>query len=128
VTEPLASDGDGCDLYTGFYIGDLALKNEILFRMGKSKDPNWIDMGGQSTDIDASEAATNKLDSIGFAGGIDWTVSHSGANLGPTEYNKGDASRQTCMEFFGDKPCSPPSVKYVCNFAREEIDDAILSA
>lgn len=79
------------DLYTGFFIGDLALRNEILFRMGKSKDPNWIDLGGQV--YSDSEAATNKLDSIGFAGGIDWTVSHAGAPLGPTEYNEGTVSR-----------------------------------
>ena len=79
------------DLYTGFFLGDLAFRNEVLFRMGKSKDPNWIDMGGRR--YDDSGLATNKLDSIAFAGGIDWTVSHSGAALGPTEYNKGDASR-----------------------------------
>lgn len=79
------------DLYTGFFIGDLAFRNEILFRMGKSKDPNWIDLGGQV--YSDGEAATNKLDSIGFAGGIDWTVSHAGAPLGPTEYNEGTLSR-----------------------------------
>ncbi len=80
------------DLYTAFFVGDLTIRNEVLFRMGKSKDPSFIDLGGQVRD-DGGEVATNKLDSIGFAGGIDWTVSHAGAALGPVEYNEGTLSR-----------------------------------
>lgn len=90
------------DLYTGFFIGDLALKNEILFRMGKSKDPNWVDLGGRI--YSDGEAATNRLDSIGFAGGIDWTVSHAGAALGPVEYNQGTASRHVIFMNYAYAP------------------------
>jgi hypothetical protein len=79
------------DLYTGFYFLDLALKNEFLFRMGRSGDPNWQMLGGARDD--GSDPAVNKLDSIGFAGALEWTASRSGAPLGPTEYNQGDASR-----------------------------------
>ena len=80
------------DLYTGFYLGDLALKNEILFRMGKSKDPNWQRLGGQRYD-DNGDPATNRLDAIAFAGTLEWTLARGGANIGPTEFHRGDASR-----------------------------------
>lgn len=79
------------DLYTGFFFSDLSLRNEILFRMGKSADPNWISYGGKRDD--GGRPAINKLDSIGIAGEADWTISRSGAAIGPADYNKGDASR-----------------------------------
>ena len=79
------------DLYTGFFFNDLSLRNEILFRMGKSGDPNWQAMGGE--DFDGGNPAVNKLDSIGLAGALEWTLSRSGAAIGPVEYNKGDATR-----------------------------------
>lgn len=79
------------DLYTAFYVGDLILRNEILFRMGKSADPNWIALGGEKDD--GSEPATNKLESIAFAGSINWIIEKSGAPLGPAEYNQGDATQ-----------------------------------
>jgi hypothetical protein len=80
------------DLYTGFFVGDLILRNEILFRMGKSADPNWIALGGDFED-DNSNIVTNKLDSIAFAGSIAWIIDKSGAPLGPAEYNQGDATQ-----------------------------------
>lgn len=80
------------DLYTGFFLADLSLRNEILFRMGKSSDPNWQNLGGDSFDSDTNPTR-NKLDAIAVAGSIDWTLSRSGAALGPVEYNRGDASR-----------------------------------
>lgn len=79
------------DLYTGFYLADFALRNEILFRMGKSADPNWQSLGG--SEYADSKPARQKLDAIALAGSFDWTLSHSGAALGPAEYNRGDASR-----------------------------------
>lgn len=79
------------DLYTGFFLSDLAFRNEILFRMGKSADPNWQAFGG--AEIKDGVAATNKLQSIGFAGSLEWTMSRSGAVIGPSDYNAGDASR-----------------------------------
>src|SRR5690606_1386578 len=35
----------------------------------------------------------NKLQAIGLAGAFEWTMSSSGATLGPAEYGRGDASR-----------------------------------
>jgi hypothetical protein len=80
------------DLYTGFYFADLSLRNEVLFRMGKSADPNWANMGGDTFEDDGNPTR-NKLDAIAVAGSLDWTLSRSGAAIGPAEYNRGDASR-----------------------------------
>jgi len=87
--------GDGTDLkfldlYTAFYLGDVALRNEVLFRMGKSMDPNWLALGGS---YGVSQPVMNNLDSIAIAGNLEWTVAHSGAILGPAEFNKGDLNR-----------------------------------
>lgn len=79
------------DLYTGFFLSDLSIRNELIIRMGKSADPNWISYGGRA--LEDGEPAVNKLQSIGLAGELEWTVSRSGAAIGPAEYNKGDASR-----------------------------------
>jgi hypothetical protein len=79
------------DLYTGFFLTDIMFENELLFRMGKSADPNWISMGGAGSD--GEEQPTNKLQSIGLAGALEWTMASSGATLGPAEYGRGDASR-----------------------------------
>lgn len=86
-----ATDLKFLDLYTGFFLADLALRNEILFRMGKSADPNWQGLGGDS--LEEGQPTKNKLDAIAVAGSIDWTLSRSGAAIGPAEYNRGDASR-----------------------------------
>lgn len=79
------------DLYTGFFLTDLSIRNEILFRMGKSADPAWQLYGGAA--LREGEPATNKLQSIGLAGDVEWTLARYGAAIGPTEYNAGDASR-----------------------------------
>ncbi len=81
------------DLYTGFFLGDIAFRNEVLFRMGKSADPSWYAMGGATLPTEDLTPPVNKLDSIGLAGSLDWTLSRSGGHIGPIEYNKGDASR-----------------------------------
>ena len=74
------------DLFTAFYVGDLIIRNEILFRMGKSADPNWIALGGEA--INGAEPQTNKLESIALAGSLAWIIDKSGAPVGPAEYNK----------------------------------------
>jgi len=80
------------DLYTAFFVGDLIIRNEILFRMGKSADPNWIALGGNSG-LREGEPQTNKLESIAIAGSLTWIISKSGAPVGPIEYNQGDATQ-----------------------------------
>lgn len=79
------------DLYTGFFLADLSIRNEIVFRMGKSADPAWQLYGGAA--LRDGEPATNKLQSIGLAGDIEWTLARFGAAIGPIDYNVGDASR-----------------------------------
>ncbi len=79
------------DLYTAFYFSDFAIKNELIFRNGRSGDPNFVLYGGA---IDEDEnPVRNKVDSVGLAGVVEWTLSRSGASIGPIEYNKGNASR-----------------------------------
>ncbi len=95
--------GDGTDikyvdLYSGFFIGDVAWKNEVLFRMGKSADPSFVNLGGaryftEGGTAGSAQPATNRVDSIAFAGTFEWTLARSGAPLGPPEFNKGDVSR-----------------------------------
>ena len=85
-----ATDLKFLDLYTGFYLGDLALRNEVLFRMGKSMDPNWMHLGGS---YGVGQPVTNNLDSVAVAGNFEWTLAHSGAPIGPTEFNRGDMTR-----------------------------------
>lgn len=81
------------DLYTGFYMGDIIFRNEVLIRMGKSADPSWQARGGAIVSVDEAPVPVNKVDSIGLAGTLEWTLSRSGGTIGPLEYNKGDASR-----------------------------------
>jgi hypothetical protein len=83
------------DLYTGFYAGPVAIRNELFFRMGKSADPAWQIYGG-AEDAE-SLPATNKLEAIGLAGDIEYTVARSGATVGPAEYNQGNASRHVAL-------------------------------
>ncbi len=79
------------DLYTGFFLANLTFRNEILFRLGKSGDPNWSRLGGAL--FDGEEPATNKVQSVGLAGQLEYTFSRSGAVIGPQEYNQGNATR-----------------------------------
>lgn len=81
------------DLYTGFYMGDIVFRNELLFRIGRSADPSWQTRGGAIVSDDDSPVPVNKLDSIGLAGSLEWTLARSGGTIGPAEYNKGDATR-----------------------------------
>ncbi|MCB9229437.1 MAG: hypothetical protein H6618_07485 [Deltaproteobacteria bacterium] len=81
------------DLYTGFYYGPFTLKNEVLFTLGKTADPNMVTLGGSYQDLnDEHGIATNKLNSIAFAGEFFWKLASSGHYIGPEEYRQGDAS------------------------------------
>lgn len=64
------------DFYTAFYTKSLAFKNEILFRHGKSADPNFVRLGGAREDNE--DAALNDLQSLGMAGKLEWTFASSG--------------------------------------------------
>ncbi len=80
------------DLYTALFLSNLTLKNELLFRLGRSADPNWIGLGGAR--FDNGDIASNNLQSVGFAGVLEWTLSRDGSAVGPMDYRQGNASRQ----------------------------------
>ena len=80
------------DLYTGLYYGNLAFRNEIVFRMGKTASPDVVAMGGKRSDGDGLPEI-NDVQSIGLAGNFDFTLSKSGASIGPAEFNEGNATR-----------------------------------
>ncbi len=101
------SDIKYADFYSGFFFPSIAIRNEILFRLGKSGDPNWTRLGGRSPYPFANnefpnspaegEVSRNELDSIAVAGNIDVTFSRSGSFLGPNEYQQGNASRHAMI-------------------------------
>jgi hypothetical protein len=91
------------DLYTGFYYGKLALKNELIFRLGKSADPALVAMGGQRNNSDGG-ISTNNVNSIGLAGTLEYTVTKSGASLGPEEFNEGNLRRHVVFSDYAYAP------------------------
>jgi len=80
------------DLYTALFLSNITLKNELLFRLGKSADPSWIELGGAR--FENGDIATNNVQSVGFAGVLEWTLSRDGSAIGPADYRQGNASRQ----------------------------------
>lgn len=79
------------DLYTAFYAGDLAFRNELIFRMGRSADPNWVQHGGRRDDL--GQPVRHDLQALAAVGGLEYTLSRSGSVVGPVEYNEGTARR-----------------------------------
>lgn len=79
------------DLYTGFFLEDFILRNEVLFRLGKSTDPTWARYGGVSNE-NGGETVRSNVDSIGLAGDMTYTISRSGSIVGPAEFNQGTAA------------------------------------
>ena len=90
------------DLYTGFYMGKFALKNELIFRLGKSADPSLVALGGQRASD--GNPATNNVNSIGLAGTLEYTVTKSGASLGPEEFNEGTVRRHVVFSDYAYAP------------------------
>lgn len=85
-----ANDLTFADLYTGMFVGDLAFRNEVIFRLGKSADPNWSRLGGATSR--EGDFVRNNVNSIGLAGDLVYYLSRSGAYVGPSEYNQGNAT------------------------------------
>lgn len=81
------------DLYTGLYYGNFVFRNELVFRMGKTAAPDAFSLGGRRFEENSSDPATNNVQSIGLAGQLDYTLSKSGASLGPAEFNEGNATK-----------------------------------
>jgi len=90
------------DLFTGFYFGKFALKNELIFRLGKSADPALVAMGGQRSS--EGTPAVNNVNSIGLAGSLEYTIIRSGAALGPEEFNEGTLRRHVVFSDYAYAP------------------------
>lgn len=75
-----ALDGGGAktemsvaDMYLAFYFPRITWRNEFIFRLGKSADPNYLTLGGGYES--SGEPTTNNLNAIGFGGNVDWLMS-----------------------------------------------------
>ncbi|MFW7378208.1 MAG: hypothetical protein ACOH5I_05345 [Oligoflexus sp.] len=84
------------DLYLNFLVQDLVIQQEILFRLGKSADPNLVRLGGLRSatfsSLDEAESRlSNDVQSIAAAGSLEYFLSRSGTLLGPARYNQGTA-------------------------------------
>lgn len=90
------------DLYTAFFYGKFSLKNELIFRLGKSAEPALVANGGQrSSDGNPS---VNNVNSIGVAGTLEYTLAQSGAALGPEEFNEGSLRRHLVFADYAYAP------------------------
>lgn len=81
------------DLFLNFFVQDWIFTQEVLFRLGRSADPNYSRLGGAGfyTNADSEVvAATNKLESIGLAGGLEYVFNRSGSATGPQEFSRGN--------------------------------------
>jgi hypothetical protein len=92
------------DLFTGFYFYDLLFENEILFRLGRSADPAWARMGGVANTADRDGFVRNNVESIGLAGKLQYTLSRSGASIGPDEYNQGNQTSHSLFMTYAFAP------------------------
>ena len=101
---PSKTDLKYLDLYTGFYLTNFTFRNELLFRLGKSADPNWKYLGGKQ--VSGEEPATNKLQAIGLAGSLEYTFSRAGAVVGPAEYRQGNFTRHLAFLEYAYAPGS----------------------
>ncbi len=90
------------DLYTGFYYGKFSLKNELIFRLGKSADPAAVALGGKRSSDE--EILANNLSSMGVAGKLEYTIMKSGASLGPEEFNEGNLRRHLLFADYAYAP------------------------
>ena len=83
-------------------MGKFALKNELVFRLGKSADPSLVAMGGLRSEEGAT--ATNNVNSVGLAGRLEYTITKSGAALGPEEFNEGNVRRHLVFSDYAYAP------------------------
>ena len=78
----LNTDLSIADFYVGLYTPHLSFRNEFLFRIGSSADPNAYALGG-ATENSSGDVATNRLNSIGFAGSLEWLMAGPVGTLQP---------------------------------------------
>lgn len=74
------------DLYAAFYLGNISLMSEAVFRTGKSEEAKWSEFGGSGT-------ANHDIDAISFGLKAEWAFSSSGTTIGVKPYQSGSASK-----------------------------------
>ena len=116
----LETDMTLVDLYTGFYIGNISLKSEVLFRLGKSADPNATRLGGARDSGNAP--AVNKMQSIGGGLEAEWTFAKSGSSIGPEEFGRGNATHH---QVFAGYSYAPGDVNGYYSSTDEAAEEAI---
>lgn len=91
--EALKTDIKFADLYLNFFFSNWVVRNELLFRLGRSSDPSYTRLGGAGVTLKDTElvSANNKLDAIASAGSVEYFVSRSGSSSGPENFKKGNA-------------------------------------
>jgi hypothetical protein len=86
------------DLFASFYLQNLVIKQEVLFRLGKSADPSFARLGGSSS-IEGN-IANNDVQSIAATGAFEYVLKRSGEVVGPPEFNQGNAeSHSVFMDY-----------------------------
>lgn len=80
------------DLYLAFYFPRVTFRNEFLFRLGKSSDPNLQALGGLETSS-SGDPAKNKISAMGSAGSLEFLLSGYREDLSETPYMEMLASR-----------------------------------
>jgi hypothetical protein len=91
------------DLYLNFVMNDLVFQNEILFRLGRSADPNWSRLGAARS-RDKDDKIDSELQGIAIAGSLEYFLSRSGAYVGPKEYNQGNATSHSLFVGYAFAP------------------------
>lgn len=92
------------DLYVNFWMQDLVFQNEVLFRLGRSADPNWSRLGAARTFNDTEDKVNNELQGIALAGSLEYYLSRAGAYLGPKDYNQGNATSHSVFVGYAYAP------------------------
>ncbi|EFX60158.1 hypothetical protein DAPPUDRAFT_345059, partial [Daphnia pulex] len=95
------------DLYVNFIMQDLVFQNEVLFRLGRSADPNWSRLGSARTFNDTEDQVNNELQGIALAGSLEYFVSRGGAYVGPKDYNQGNATSHSLFVGYAYAPGDP---------------------
>lgn len=76
------------DLYTYLKYKRISFENELIFRLGSSKDPSLARVGGIYSTEENDQS--NKVTAIGLAGGLNFILSESGSLKAPAEFKKSD--------------------------------------
>ena len=102
-----ATDIKIADLFINLGFGDLVIEQEVLFRLGKTADPNVARLGGlpsrEPTGGDDG-VVKNDVQSIAAAGQLEYFLSRSGSYQGPSRFNRGNAKSHSLFAAYAYAP------------------------